>query len=288
MSKVLERHLYAWGRKAWDRLPRWLRQSAIPLAQAGFRAKHTALSWGRAGSRLSPVFVAATMRSGSNLLVDLLDAHPDVQMLGEGLNPRTRYGPPNLRGDSSRALAHLEWLFRRCPRVHPGAKLLADQLVLHRLTLADVVQEFPDARWIVLYRRSLTHQLVSLKRAQRSGDFVAPSNGDAVESATVALSEEELRQFYRETRESYAAMLRDLEPCRPLVLEYESLARDPQQIFDERIWPFLGLPRASVGSRLRRQSSGRLETSVQDFERLRSVVESPEAQLDLSHPHLPD
>ena len=66
-----------------------------------------------------------------------------------------------------------------------------------------------------------------------------------------------------------------------LVLEYQQLARDPQQRFDEEIWESLGLPPAPVGTVLRRQSRGRWQAGVVNHESLRPLIESSEAELEL-------
>jgi len=176
----------------------------------------------------------------------------------------------------------LRWLFDCCPRVHPGTKILLEQLAPHRLRVTDLVRSFPDARWIVLYRRSLTSQYVSLKRAQGSGNFVARVAASSVESTKVSLTADELRRYCRDTRALYTDMLRELEPYHPLVLDYESLSQSPQRVFDERVWGFLGLAPVAVATRLRRQSRDSLEQSLLEFESLRELIESDETRLELS------
>src|SRR5262245_55209991 len=131
MSTLLQRELYSWARVAWDRLPTGVRERAIPWARRGFCMQLSLASLLQRGLAHPPILVAATMRSGSNLLCDLLDAHPQIRMLGEGLNPRTRYGVGDVAGNPAAALDHLHWLFERCPNARPAAKLLADQLALH-------------------------------------------------------------------------------------------------------------------------------------------------------------
>ena len=139
------------------------------------------------------------------------------------------------------------------------------------MTLDDVVNYFPNAKFIILYRKSLLEQFVSLKIAEKTDrwewtrDFVLP------ESLRVDVGE--FMEFCRRTKEFYEKVARApwIRNC-SLVLEYEELISDPQKIFDSKIFPFLGLPSHPVSTSMVKQNTKSMETIVENFEEVRPWI----------------
>src|SRR5205085_10957081 len=110
-------------------------------------------------------------RSGSNLLVDYLDGLPGVQSLSEILNWRTRIGPRR-EVPTHGAIRHIRVSMQTLQSPLRGCKLFLSDLEDFRLTLEDLDGEFPDAKYIVLYRKSLAEQFVSLELARMTQQWI--------------------------------------------------------------------------------------------------------------------
>ncbi|MBI4432320.1 MAG: sulfotransferase domain-containing protein [Candidatus Omnitrophica bacterium] len=200
-----------------------------------------------------PLFIIATRRSGSNFLLSLLNSVPAVEMAAEILNPDMYYG---LRwsGLSKKAvLRHIRHSIYDGDQAVCGAKLLMFQMEAHGVTVEDVRSLFPKARFIILYRRSLFDQFVSLKIAEGSGIWQSTDETPLPQSLRV--DTEEYRAFCSTIRSYYGDLLRHawLREC-SIMVDYESLVESPQGIFNAMIFPFLRLPVSKVSSALRKQN----------------------------------
>src|SRR5207244_4288556 len=104
----------------------------------------------------------ATRRSGSNLLLGCLNSIPGVSFASEILNTSMFYGIRGRWITKKTVLRHIAYSINDCKHRICGAKLLKIQLDAHGLHLEDLKKHFPNARFIILYRRSLLEQFVSL------------------------------------------------------------------------------------------------------------------------------
>ena len=115
-----------------------------------------------------PVFVLATYRSGSNLLIDYLSTLPQVQCYAEVLSPWLPIGPPHGELSAKQALRHIRYSLQSLKAPIRGCKLMLDQLAACRLSPADLRTAFGEAKFVILYRQSLAEQLLSCRAAQVS------------------------------------------------------------------------------------------------------------------------
>ena len=109
------------------------------------------------------------MRSGTTLLVDYLNCHPQIRCRGEILGEGDQgYGAP-YRMDHARLKLHVESLFVKRPGILAGATILTYHLDELPLQSADLAQVLHRPKIIVLYREETLGQFVSLKMAERDG-----------------------------------------------------------------------------------------------------------------------
>lgn len=223
------------------------------------RAAHRtriALEYCRAKKDKEVVFLISSHRSGSNFLLGLLNSVPGVSFASEVLHPHMYYGLRSFLISKNSVLRHIEHSLNACEHGLSGAKLLFDQMERHRLAPGDLRRRFPRARFLLLYRRSLVDQFVSWKTAEKTGIWQR-TDGFSPPSPLLRIDPEELKRFCLKTRTRYDTFLAD--PWikeRALVLDYESLAADPQGVFDRKVFPWLGQPASPVFSPFRKQSSG--------------------------------
>ncbi|OGQ00472.1 MAG: hypothetical protein A2Z40_03420 [Deltaproteobacteria bacterium RBG_19FT_COMBO_60_16] len=219
-----------------------------------------------------PVFIVATPRSGSYLLRSYLNSVPGISLAGEVLNPDIPLGIVAGAFSHDEVLRHI--LLRAAPFGDGigGAKFMISQLRQHALSLDDVGTFFPGARFIILYRRHLLDQWISMKIASISGhwrwsrDFSMP--------ASLHADPGELLRYCEQTRADYRGIFAFDGPRNgSIVLDYESLCAFPQKIFDDVVFPLLGLPPCPIKTDMRKQVTRPVREIIENYEELGPLLD---------------
>ena len=231
-----------------------------------------------------PLFVIATYRSGSNLLLDYLRSLPEVQCYSEVLSPRLPIGLRRIDLSPKLALRHLRYSLQSLKAPIRGCKLMLDQLAACRLNSSDLMAAFPAARFIILYRESLAEQLLSARSARETGQWVL-RRGQGAQLVRVEVAPLELQWFCDETRILYDNLLTDYQLCRAsLILSYEELVADPVGVFAERICPLLGLPPREPRTTMLKQNPRPLAERIVNYAELAPLLESPRCRQSYGWP----
>ena len=219
-------------------------------------------SWDRVHKE--PVFIITVRRTGSNLLLEYLNSIPGVSFAPEVLNKSMFYGLRARHVSKAAALRHIRHSINDCAHRICGGKLVKVHLDAHRITLEDLKKSFPQARFIILYRESLLEQFVSLKIAETTNRW--QSTDTLTLHAPIHVDKGELEEYCKKMKAFYEEILEKtwLENC-SLVLGYEELAANVQKTFDEKIFPFLGLPVSRVNCRLKKQNTRRLSETIDNY-----------------------
>lgn len=215
--------------------------------------------------------IIARARSGSTLLTELLNNHPDVICDREVLVKKVRF-----------PVTYLENLARKSTARAYGAKLLSYQMVL--------VQDFRDPvgflgqlrdrgyRFIHLTRDTFA-QTVSLTRAQASGLYHM-RDVKAVSEAAIDPAEFIRRlQWNAKLAEYEGHCLKDFNPLR---IDYDTELMDgaAQQPTADRVFADLGLPSADVGARLKKVLPKDPRSALENYDDIaRAVTEAGLAHL---------
>src|SRR3954468_11643555 len=119
------------------------RETDVRLQWARLKAHWRLLQkwWLRPHRPFQPVFVVATYRSGSNLLVSYLNQQPNVAALYEVLSPRLPIGPRHDQMPAGRAIRHIRFCLEGERAPIRGCKLMLPQLIDCNLTLDDLKRE---------------------------------------------------------------------------------------------------------------------------------------------------
>ena len=224
-------------------------------------------------SEKDPVFIIAKRRSGSNLCLSYLNSVPGLNFSPpEPLNPHMYYGVREENISKKTVLNHLAYTLNDNPAKICGFKMLFIRLLKHKLTLDDIRGRFPKTKFLIVYRRSLLEQFVSLKIAEMTDRW--QWSRDYTQPETLKIDTGEFRKFCSETRQFYENILQFpwIRTC-ARVIAYEDLAADPQRVFDTKIFPFLGIPPVSVSTTMLKQNTRPLEALVENFEQIRSLSE---------------
>lgn len=222
-------------------------------------------------SHKEPVFVLTARRTGSNLLLAYLNSVPGLFFAPEVLNEKMKYGLSG-RGISKRAvLDHIRHSINDCPTMTCGTKLLAFQMEKYGLETDDLIDAFPNARFLVLYRKSLVEQFVSLKIAETTDQWLWSKDFRFPES--IVVSKDELNAFRAKMLRFYGKLCGDRRLAgRSLFLSYEELAADPQRLFDEKIFPFLGASPCTVVTDTKKQNTRPLELLIDNYPEIEPLL----------------
>lgn len=255
--------------------------SMIPLRRFRHRARLAARYYLKDGWPEQTLFVLATARTGSNLLVSYLNSLPDVSVAREILNPDLRIGLRQRFISRRAVLRHVRHSVSARKGTIGGAKFLINQLHKRGLSLEDVRPAFPDAVYVLVYRGSLAEQFVSREIARATDRWVARDARQQFDG-TIAIDPRHLFHFYEQIKSYYARALghRWLME-RAVVVSYEELARDPQGVFDERICPLLGVPATEVRTKMRKQNRRPLEDLIENYDEVKDLLAGEVATMDL-------
>jgi LPS sulfotransferase NodH len=247
--------------------------------------------WARGTSSYARFVVLGWYRTGSNLLLSLLNSDPTVVAYSEVFSPRGlfwgnhTYAPRDpsaayeaLRTSDARSFLERA-VFRRYPtRVRAvGFKLFYPQLVVKPVPgLAETLTRMDDLRIVHLRRCNLLRVLVSNRIAKRTGQMAATSETDAAaaleRAGTLRLEPDDCAEYFRLLEERSAACESLFSESEVLSLTYEDLAdRRDEQI--QRVRRFLDLPPATAETPLVRQNQRPLRDIVENLDELREAFE---------------
>ena len=241
-----------------------------------------------------PVFVLATARAGSHHLTGLLRAAPGVSVRGEILNPKSipRWLRPLVRNQSMRftsrprALGYVARTLAAMPGPVCVVRLLPSHLARAGISAQDLHEAFPDAWFLVLYRRSLAAQWVSWRISRATGRWASwGENRFEPFAGKIAFDPAGFRRYCDGIRADYAAFLAAPGVAkRGIVVCHEDVCADPDAVLGARVFPRLGIAPRPVSSPWRKMNTRPLEDVVEDFESARPLLTSPEARQDWALP----
>ncbi len=246
-----------------------------------FRAKIAGISIEKnIGQR--PFFVLQNPRTGSTFFLNCLNSYPNISFLADVLSPYSYFGIRRFFISKKALLDHV----RRCLHYleHPvcGVKIGFSHLKMHRMTLKDLSAEFPQAKWIVLYRKNILDQYISHQIALRTQRWFQ-SPGDpypALEDVRIDLSPQSVLEYRNRILRDYQSVLKNPEICsRSVWVSYEDIVVDSQKLFDEVIFPFMGLDRKNIGTRLMKQNIWQYPEIIANYEEVGDFIEKTDFTL---------
>jgi LPS sulfotransferase NodH len=262
--------------------PRKRRFDLAPLRLLGDQMQHQwklwLAWWTHEHTPYQPLFVLATHRSGSNLLMDYLQALPGVSCASEILCRKFPTGPTPWQVGPRPVIGHIRRSLHPLHDSTRGCKFMLDQLAGSRLTLNELQAAFPSAKYIVLYRQSLVEQYVS-KQAALATDQWTLCDERQRKDALVQINPAALRSYCERVGQSYRetlshSWLRE----RGLLLSYEQLVADPRRIVREEICSLLEVPAAEPQTYLLKQNRLPLAQRVENYWEVAALLHSPLCQ----------
>jgi LPS sulfotransferase NodH len=222
--------------------------------------------------------VFAQGRTGSTLLVQLLDSHPSVVCDGEIFSPnrfgRIRHLDRHLRGSIGLA----------SPRgKHYGFKVKPYQLTFHGVDVRTFLERRAAEGWNIVHlvRSNFVRHALSTTIAEQRGYAHADRGSEAAARELVSVYRLDAMQLVTDAR-GRCEMLRletqALDGIRHHTVEYECdlLHTDAHQATADGVFRYLGLPPSPVSTRLARLSADDLTTRIANYDEVLAAVERSE------------
>jgi hypothetical protein len=223
--------------------------------------------------------IFAQGRSGSTLMVDLMNSHPDVLSLGEILQNNVITNVRNPR-------KFAEGLCTLSKKPACGFKVKVYQLEgAQRKDPAVVLADFHQHGWKIIYlvRRNLLRHAISDIRSEKTGQFHNVQKSDGDRSTTgkrskIHVTIEELMQAIQFRVDCISKEERALKPLPHLTIEYEKDLLDPDAQRDamNRIFAYLNLPPHDAETSFRKVTSKNIADDVENFDELERALKKTE------------
>lgn len=226
--------------------------------------------------------IFAQGRSGSTLMVDLMNSHPDVLSLGEIMQSNVITKLRNPR-------KYAEGLCTLSKKPACGFKVKVYQLEgAQQKDPAVVLDDFHKHGWKIIYlvRRNLLRHAISDIRSEKTGQFHNVQKSDGAQPASgnkrkIQISMDELIQAIEFRERCLASEARALDPIPHLMIEYEKDLLDPgaQRDAMNRIFEYLNLPPHEAKTSFRKVTAKNIGDDVENFDELeKKLLESEHAQ----------
>ncbi|MEX2400651.1 MAG: sulfotransferase [Rhodothermales bacterium] len=236
------------------------------------------------------VFILFAGRAGSKFLIDHLHRLPHTRFEYELFKPAAlagrhrllrmmRYAHGRYRSQVYAARS-LREILRRISGRTVGIKITFDQVENSGMTVRELCDEFPEAKYLILYRRRLAEQFLSLQLAEVTGQwglYAGETNFAEREATRLYLSRQEFEQYAERIKRQYRQAVRALSQSgrKFLVLAYEDLREDPEGHMKRWIAPFLESeverPYEAVVQRQRNRSVREVVKNFEEVEDLFSL-----------------
>jgi LPS sulfotransferase NodH len=210
--------------------------------------------------------VLSRSRTGSNLLISLLDSHPDIRAEGEIF--------AKLEGRNYEDVLRQAWGRQPFNVKAKGFKIFYyHPLDDESCGLRDDLVSMDDLYVIHLKRRNILRTLVSRKIAGLRDVWLVSSDNSAStdrKDVSVSFTMDELNEAFRQTREWEEAADHDFRNHPLLSIAYEDLADGPTAAF-RTVTDFLGVRYMQPATELRKQNTRTLEETIANYDELKEA-----------------
>ena len=228
--------------------------------------------------------IVSSGRSGSTLLVQLLNCHPNIRCKGELLN-RSTLKRHDMVGEGNRILIDyiLASLLLWAPPWIPytAFKVFNEQLQYCHLRLKEVILALSNPPVIVLYRKNMLETFVSLQIAFRNNIWYSET---VTNSDSIVVNWEQFAEYVDTERNRWKMSMSDLSgQTRKLFISYEELTSRQTDSMN-KIFMFLGLDSCLVivQADSKRQNPLSLPKKVKNYQQIAQEVMKDEANYTIT------
>lgn len=212
--------------------------------------------------KFTKFIVLSTSRSGSNLLISLLNTHPAVRIYGEVIKVAYRKGIDDLTSYVQKKLF--------APR--PGfVKAVGFKIFYSHASENSVwnyLSQDKEIKIIHLKRENLLKQLISKKRSSRTGLYHYIENKHNMYNSPITIDYETCKNFFESAEETYQRMKYLFCGHECLELFYEDLTSDRVGSI-KRVLDFIELSQRELKTSFKKQSAKKPEETLLNYNELK-------------------
>ena len=259
-----------------SKLKRWCIKlgGAVGLRWHAWRNKHV---------RTVPIFVICVPRSGSTLLHSLFNVHDHIQCYSEVFEPKYALHPTVLPNKQA-VFTYLQRIVDSANTPYVSCKVFLRDLLKHSVSVSDLKNVFPGAKFIVLYRENALEQFFSYKFADATLAWIAEQETTAHREQQITIDIDEFYTYRDNKVRQYKQVLQDLEAMTESVLiTYQNLISDYETVLKQKVWPYLGLQFQPIPTKYlsKKQFKKPLEKHVQNFSEVQLKITEKDYMITL-------
>lgn len=206
--------------------------------------------------------ILSNPRSGSTLLKDLLNCHPEIHLEPELLNDEIQI--------DTLPLEFLESKLSIRAATFVGFKVFPEQIFQRGLDLPSIVRQIGITRIIVLWRENILETLVSRRIAEKTGVWYAPNNSAVADGPTIQkimIEPQDLIEYTTDVIQDWNTIV-DQWPLgiSPIYVKFEDLIANPMEQV-KHILSNMGCPSDNFTARSssKRQNPSKLADKVENY-----------------------
>jgi LPS sulfotransferase NodH len=224
-------------------------------------------------SSCKKIIILCEARTGSGLLSDLLNSVEDITIGGEILNPKVGNGIwPWASKETS--LKHIKNSLSQFGTKYGGIKLHYSHFTKHNIKVHELVHKFPDTKFILLYRSSITNQFISSRITQITKQFGTRNQAKEIKRKLV-IEPDFFKAYCCERIRELQIMKKDLQKNHSdyIEIQYEEIVENPQKLFNEKLFPFLNINPRKVTTNLKKQNQKSKPEIIENYDALKDLFE---------------
>jgi LPS sulfotransferase NodH len=219
-----------------------------------------------------PVFVVAMPRTGSSLLGTYLKSLHGVEIRGEILNPWLFIGMRKNCSNKNKVFKHMRQSLLNKKNAHICvAKLLKEQMERYGVEIRDLINEFPTAKFILMYRNNLGEQFYSYKRAQMTQEWYKKDE-EKQKIKKIYIDTGEFIDYCRTIETFYNGILSQLSKRKYIMIAYEQLVENGQSTIDKTVSKFLGVKSGKIKTKLKKQNLEPLQNVIENYDHAKDLL----------------
>lgn len=218
------------------------------------------------------IIVLCEARTGSGLLSTLLNSIKGIFIGGEILNPNVGTGLWRWASKKT-AFRHISNSLKIGKGEYCGIKLHYSHFTAFDIKTNELVKEYNDSKFILLYRSNITNQFISSRITKKTRLFGTKDNPVMIkERIKIDIDQFELycERRIREIKEMKDQLIKNQADF--LELKYEDLASSPQDCFNKLIFPFLKIQPQQVSTDLKKQNQLPKSELIENFDSVEPVL----------------
>lgn len=211
--------------------------------------------------------IVSNPRSGSTLLVNLLNNHPNITCKGEILGDEDVYGIIS-RMTATRLSIHVRAMFSWASSSHIiGAKVQLHQFKEVPMTIERMYQLLKKPKLLILYRKNLLESYVSLKIAEATGSWYSCK---PQKTHKVKVDWEDFEQYCRRRKKEWEMFFKfahnaRVDPKDMLIVEFDDLLDSQKDVTMKRIFEWFELKQVSTKATSVRQNPAPLSEKIENW-----------------------